>query len=118
VTASESLSRLEQRLNGISARLNEHETGGKLTALTEAANEIGRSWSGSYLGYQSRVYFQDFQSVPAGCYFSIEWGFNEVYGSGGTVGRWMEVTRDFAIEHIHTMAAAKDLIEPRKTGPD
>lgn len=46
-------------------------------ALREAASEVGRSWSGSNLGYHARVYYRDFQPVPAGVLFSAEWGLEE-----------------------------------------
>ena len=41
----------------------------ELDALEQAANSIGKSWSGSWLGYQSRVYYADFQLPPHGAVF-------------------------------------------------
>ncbi len=63
-------------------------TGGDtLNALEEAANTVGRAWSQSWLGYQSRVYYEHFLPPPAGDHFSSEWGFLEVYSTGVTRGR-------------------------------
>jgi predicted nucleotide-binding protein len=45
--------------------------------LRRSAEEVGRAWSGSNLGYQARVYYQEFLPVPAGVVFSVEWGLEE-----------------------------------------
>lgn len=62
----------------------------KLAALENASSEAGRAWSGSWLGYHSRVYYQDLEPVPPGARFSIEWGLMELYANEGTIGRWAE----------------------------
>jgi len=45
--------------------------------LRRAAEQIGRSWSRSNLGYHALVYYGNFDPVPAGVVFSIEWGLEE-----------------------------------------
>jgi len=49
-----------------------------LNATWERAREIGKSASGSWLGYQANVYYKNFQAPPAGVHFDIE------HGTGGT----------------------------------
>ena len=61
----------------------------KLDALDQAAEKIGKSWSGSWLGYHSCIYYQDFMSPPPGDHFSQEWGFMNV-PIGGSTGDWAE----------------------------
>lgn len=62
----------------------------ELAALENASNEVARAWSGSWLGYQSRVYYKELKPVPPGARFSKEWGLMELYANRGTVGRWAE----------------------------
>jgi predicted nucleotide-binding protein len=57
--------------------------------LEEAANEVGRAWSGSWLGYHSRVYYKGLLPAPPGAHFSSEWGLRETF-SPGTSGHWQE----------------------------
>jgi hypothetical protein len=48
-----------------------------LNALGEAADKTGRSFSGSWLGYHARVYYEDFQTPPPGARFDQEWGLGD-----------------------------------------
>ena len=49
-----------------------------LKAIWKHAAEIGKSASGSWLGYHANVYYKDFRPPPAGVHFSGE------HGTGGT----------------------------------
>jgi predicted nucleotide-binding protein len=49
-----------------------------LNAIWKHATEIGKSASGSWLGYHANVYYKDFRPPPAGVHFSID------HGTGGT----------------------------------
>lgn len=40
----------------------------------EAGQSISESWSGSFCGYHSELYFRDFERPPLGSRFSPEWG--------------------------------------------
>lgn len=56
----------------------------------KAACEIIRnSWSGSFFGYHSKLYYGDFEKPPRGKGFSIEWG--NIYGLSE---EWSERTPD------------------------
>jgi hypothetical protein len=48
------------------------ETSPQAHALIEAANKFENSWSGSWLGYHSCVYYNDFETPPPGALFSKE----------------------------------------------
>mgnify|MGYP003576374926 FL=1 len=47
--------------------------------LWQRAKDLGKSSSGSWLGYQANVYYKDFQVPPAGEHFDIQ------HGTGGTI---------------------------------
>lgn len=75
----------------------------EVESLTNAANDIGDSWSGSWLGYHSRVYYRDFLNPPAGARFSQEWGFKS-YFSENTIGDWVEFKFDDVVSVIYKKA--------------
>ena len=49
-----------------------------LKSLGDAAEQIKQSFSGSWLGYHSRVYYDGFKAPPAGAHFSQEWGLKDL----------------------------------------
>jgi len=57
---------------------------GSLDKVNDAAKQVGRAWSGSWIGYQSRVYYADFAPPPPGAHFSSEWGFQDTYTQEST----------------------------------
>jgi len=58
--------------------------GGDLDRLEDAAEEIFHAWSGSNLGYQAEVYYENLKRPPSGAFFSLEWGFNGSSNLRGT----------------------------------
>ncbi len=68
--------------------------------LIDVTKEISKSFSGSWLGYHSRVYYRDFNTPPAGAVFSPEWGLMDVF-SMGSVGDWVKYQHDYVIDYIH-----------------
>ena len=52
----------------------------ELDALAEAAENVGKSWSRSMLGYHSRVYYANFHVPPPGVSFDFEWGLDGLFG--------------------------------------
>lgn len=75
----------------------------ELDALIETASLIGKSWSGSWFGYHSRVYYEDFQPPPPGNNFSKEWGLQDTF-SMGTRGNWREYDFDYVVKIINEKA--------------
>ncbi len=62
-----------------------------LDAIWQRAREIGKSASGSWLGYHANVYYKSFQPPPAGVHFNIEHGTGGTYFSGPATN-WVEHT--------------------------
>lgn len=96
---------LVDRLSDKSAELPKTQ----LDKLKEAADTVGRAWSGSWLGYHSRVYYNNLQSVPAGARFSKEWGFKDTYTFSETHGDWAEYEFDTVIEAVRELAGNPDI---------
>jgi len=96
-------------LNEMSVKLDtEH-----LDRLMDAAEEVGKSWSGSWLGYHSRVYYRDLKPVPASARFSKEYGLMDLSFIRKTVGDWVEYDFDDVVDAIHRIAGSVDLDEYR-----
>ncbi len=82
----------------------------ELDKLQEAAEYIGTSWSGSWLGYHSTVYYKGFRPVPHGTRFNIEWGLMDTtFISDCTVGEWEEYAFDKVVSAIQNKAGNPDL---------
>jgi predicted nucleotide-binding protein len=80
------------------------------TAIQEmeaAALRAAKSWSGSWLGYHSRVYYENLQPVPPGARFSVEWGFGDRM-SNETQGTWMECDFDAVVAQITKWGGSPD----------
>lgn len=80
----------------------------ELDRVQEIAEEMGKSWSGSWLGYQSRVYYKGFLPAPAGARFSIEWGYKDAI-SNETSGEWREYAFDDVVNAIYQKAGSPDI---------
>ncbi|UPL20168.1 TIR domain-containing protein [Alcaligenes faecalis] len=104
---------LSERIEKESARLDKYLDYDctAIDRLLSAAEKVGRSWSGSWLGYQSRVYYEGFDDPPPGAHFSIEWGLYSGYDSVGlcSVGNWREYPFQDVIKYIESDAGNPDL---------
>jgi predicted nucleotide-binding protein len=87
------------------------EDAAKMDALREAATDVAESWSGSCLGYHSKVYYNNFEVPPPGAHFSSEWGFNGMFQ--GTTGEWRECVYDQVVNIINSRAGSPDLSNAR-----
>lgn len=81
-----------------------------LDRLNESSNLVSKSWSGSWMGYHSRVYYKEFQPPPSGAHFSSEWGLYDNMGYG-TRGYWKEYDFDDVQEVIKRNANFSDFKE-------
>lgn len=110
------LSVLADQLEKIEKERESKAISGPLTKLKTAANDAGRSWSGSFLGYQSRVYYDGLQPTPPGAHFSIEWGFEDLsFGLDiGTKGYWTEYSFEEIHQTIFSKAGVESLDAPEK----
>jgi predicted nucleotide-binding protein len=80
----------------------------KLNALIAAAEELNKSFSGSWLGYHSRVYYAGLQPAPPGAHFSQQWGLKDSFSMGST-GDWREFDPDTVERYIQRSAGNPDL---------
>ena len=78
----------------------------KINAVTK---EINKSWSQSWLGYHSNVYYKHLQPPPPGAHFSKEWGLDYDNLVSHTTGEWVEFNRDQINDHILERAGNPDL---------
>jgi hypothetical protein len=102
---------LEHPLRAQMARAEEPDIAEPLARLDAAIVTVGKSWSGSNMGYQSRVYYRDFVHPPAGAHFDSEWGFLGQFQ--GTTGDWVEHQADEVVPLVYKLADIKDL-EPQQ----
>lgn len=96
------------RLDAIAKEQQSSKVSEPLRRLRKAADEVGRAWCGSWIGYQSCVYYANLEPTPPGAHFSIEWGFMNRFSNEGT-GDWSEFTFDGVRDVIFSNAAIKSL---------
>ena len=104
--AFEELSELAKQLEAAAALANTEDIQQPLKALQDAANQVGRAFSGSWLGYHSRVYYQGFETPPPGANFSREWGLRHPEGYRGG---WREYNYAEVEAHIEALAKHPNL---------
>jgi hypothetical protein len=100
------LFKVAETLEAEQSKLKTPDMVGGLASIEKAANEVGRAWSGSWLGYQSRVYYRDFAPPPQGARFSQEWGLMDY---GDTTGDWVDYDYRQVIELIYRAAGDPDI---------
>lgn len=80
-----------------------------LQKLLDVAEEVGKAWSGSWLGYQANIYYADLEPPPPGARFSMEWGFQQLHTIPCTRGDWREYDPDDVRRVIYEKAGNPDL---------
>lgn len=105
---SEELQSISQRLAAAARAGDAQAISAPLRALGDAAVAVGRSWSGSSLGYHSRIYSKDLAEPPPGAHFSSEWGFQDAF-SNPTQGDWREYVYRDVVAEVKRRAGDPDL---------
>ena len=101
---------IAERLEAVAATSDAEGVSVPLESLDQAAYKVASSFSGSCLGYHSRVYYRNFAIPPAGANFSAEWGLQDVSFSGlGSRGDWQEYQFDYVTRHIQQIAGNPNL---------
>jgi predicted nucleotide-binding protein len=100
---AEKLIAVEKRLEGVKS----------LDLLDEVLKQVAKSWSGSWIGYHSRVYYGELEEPPAGAHFSKEWGLYETISGMGSVGDWREYKNQDVIDWIWEEAGNPDISDLR-----
>ena len=101
---------IAEELNELAERGQQEGVQHPLGQLKKSASEIGNSWSRSWIGYQSRVYYSNFQPPPREAYFDLKRGLSDLFFEGSR-GDWIEYSRDEVIGRIIKQAESPD------TGP-
>lgn len=89
-----------------------------LQAIMGTVEAFNRSWSRSWLGYQARVYYGDFEPVPPGAEFSIDWGLNGPPPLTTTKGDWREYSYQGVCDEVFRRAGNPDLEVLRDTSAE
>ncbi len=110
-----SLTEIDQ-INALLEQVTEHlkiglPQGIVANRFREATIYVGRAWSGSSLGYHSRVYYDNFQTPPPGAHFHPDWGLEQPSFSPGSSGTWTEFSHDTVISYIRDLAGGADLTQ-------
>ena len=111
----EELFAIAERLRKAANGVDSDDIAEPLSAQEAAARLIGRSFSGSWQGYHSRVYYADFSPPPPGAHFSQEWGLMDNYASRlGSHGDWREYDAEMTKARIREDAGEPDLDKAHK----
>lgn len=106
----EELFALAQRLDSAAHSPEFEAAEDALNKLDNAAREVGRAASGSWLGYQANVYYAELQVPPPGAQFSTEWGLKDMsFTSLGSRGDWREFDPQTVLAHIRRLSSEPDL---------
>src|SRR6188768_3868381 len=111
-----SVNKLRDELQSTTRKLSEYvrafedpQITASLKELDRAVVEVGKSWSGSWLGYHSRVYYANLKTPPAEANFSAEWGLDIPDFCIGSSGDWQPFEFDFVTQEIMRRAGNPDL---------
>jgi hypothetical protein len=106
----EELFLLARNLKEAAQRADADEFMKPLDAVERAVDDVSRAFSGSWLGYHSRVYYECLRPPPPGARFSQEWGLMDTSFTGlGSHGDWQEFQPNFVTAHINYLAGDPDL---------
>ena len=114
MTVADELFKIADCLETQSKQLQEEVFNKPLQLLTDAAEQVGKAWSGSWLGYHSKVYYADLAEPPPGARFSQEWGMEDTFAIQGTVGDWGEHRFDNVVSAIQKYAGNPETSEQKE----
>jgi predicted nucleotide-binding protein len=114
MTIADELFKVAERLESQSNVLKTAELNEALQRLADSAGLAGKAWSGSWLGYHSRVYYEDLAEPPPGARFSQEWGMMDTFANRNTVGNWKEYRFDDVVSAIRQNAGNPDIQEQKE----
>ena len=108
-TAIQELLQVADELDQLAARAGQEEIQRPLEQLKQAAEEVSKAWSGSWLGYHANVYYRGLQPPPQGAHFNREMGLRPTAFVPGSRGDWVEYQPDEVVEEIYASAGDPDL---------
>lgn len=108
-TLIEDLERIEQGLMAIYKKWEKPDVDAALNRVKEAVEQAHKSFSGSWLGYHSRVYYENLEPPPPGAHFSSEWGLMDRHIIRDTRGEWREFDGDQILKILQNEAGSPSL---------
>jgi predicted nucleotide-binding protein len=108
---------IERRCRRGAALLEEDAIKQVLQSISDAVDSLDKSWSGSWFGYQSCVYYANCQPRPPGATFSIEWGLSGTdFLMNASKGDWHEYPFEAVCDEVLRRAGNPDLDALEKLG--
>lgn len=99
---------IARRCDRVAKQFDEDPLDSMIRRLNDAAQEVGRSSSQSWLGYQSTIYLRGFKPAEGGECFDSEWG--EIDGiANQTYGEWAYTQYQEVKAEIQRRAGVPDL---------
>jgi len=95
---SEHLLDLAKRFESLRQELEPPEMKAAAARVNKGVDQLMAAHCGSWLGAQSLIYYKDFQTIPAGAHFSVEWGLMR------SSGEWGSTSFDLVVEHLKRLA--------------
>ena len=109
IDASSELAQIAERLELLARQSSNAEIADPLDRLHKAAEEVGKSASGSWIGYQAYVYYGQVEVPPPGAHFDRAWGLIPDTFSSRTSGNWIEHQPDAIVAEVHRRAGNPNL---------
>lgn len=109
--SSEELRIVASRLEAAAERGAQTTVKQPLQMLIDACNSAGHAFSGSWLGYHSRVYQKDLRAVP-GAVFDSDWGLTN-WDLGDGRGEWLEYDGEQVKARLCSACSSYDLEQIR-----
>jgi hypothetical protein len=107
-TISDELFAIADQLEVLKNESDTLKVSNPLNKLQTSAEQVQKSWCGSWLGHHSRIYYKGLQIPPPGARFSQMDGMRDNYFSD-TIGDWCEYNFDRIKEEIYRIAGNPDL---------
>jgi predicted nucleotide-binding protein len=108
VNPATELREVAQRLQTLEHGLDEPKHKKAIDSVQAAVAEVNNAWGGSWVGFESRVYYEGLSTPPPGTYFST--GHNSGLSSMmNSAGNWVEYGRGVVEREIYRRAGNPNL---------
>ena len=96
-----------QRLQTLERGLDEPKHKKAIDSVQAAVAEVNNAWGGSWVGFESRVYYEGLSTPPPGTYFSS--GHSGLSSMMNSAGNWVEYGRGAVEREIYRRAGVPNL---------
>jgi predicted nucleotide-binding protein len=114
-TASNSgdeLRAIAQRLQVLEGSIKKPKYQKIFDAIESATTAVGNAWGGSWVGYESRIYYEGLVTPPPGTYFKS--GYSQLNSMMNSSGIWLEYRKGLVEEEIYKRAKNPNLSTIRR----